>query len=150
MSKAYRYTEAGLDNVFIEGVQFAMDDAGEQVICIPNANGLHRAIATAVVVREGGISGKELKFLRTEAGLTQAELAKIVHREPLAISRWERGERPIDSNAEALIRLFMVEKLELGQTMSVESMSEWCVASAEEKTISIDGSDPDNYHPIAA
>ncbi len=150
MTNAYRYTESGLDNVFIEGVQFAMDDAGEQVICIPNVNGLHRAIASAVVAREGSISGKELKFLRTEAGLTQAGLAKFVHREPLAISRWERGERPIDSNAEALIRLYMIEKLDLSQKMSVQSMSAWCVTSAEEKPISIDGSDPDNYHLIAA
>jgi transcriptional regulator with XRE-family HTH domain len=51
------------------------------------------------------MTGKELRFLRTEMGMTQAELAKIVHREPLTISRWERSEDEIDSNAEVLVRV---------------------------------------------
>ena len=58
-----------------------MDDAGEQVVTIRNVAGLHKAIATAIVMKRANMTGKELRFLRTEMGMTQAELADVVHRE---------------------------------------------------------------------
>lgn len=96
------------------------------------------------------MTGKELRFLRTEMGMTQAELADIVHREPLAISRWERGKSPIDSNAEALIRLYAVEKLALWSGPKVSDVMEWCIPSAETPPLVIDGSDPARYRVKAA
>ena len=147
---AYRYTECGLENVYIEGVDIIVDDEGESVVCIENINGLHRTIAKSIIVRNSSMTGSELRFIRTELGLTQAELALIVHREPLAISRWERGESPLDSNAETIIRLHAAEKLELGDVMSVAEISRSCVPTAGEVPISINGADPNNYFPIAA
>jgi transcriptional regulator with XRE-family HTH domain len=82
-------------------------------VTIPNVNGLHKAIAQGITHRHSAMIGRELRFLRTEMGMTQAELALIVHREPLAISRWERGEVEIDSNAETLIRLHATDRLGL-------------------------------------
>ena len=146
----YRYTDCGLDNVTIAGVKIIVDDAGDEVVCIPNVNGLHRAIARTILSRKSSMSGAELRFIRTEMGLTQAELAGLVHREPLAISRWERGESPIDSNAEALIRLHALESLEIIDRPSVQNVSGWCVPSADEKPIQIDGSDPSNYRLLDA
>ena len=64
----YRYTESGLDNVMIEGVNFLIEDAGEASISIPNINGLHKAIAGGIVRRPSGMTGRELRFLRTEIG----------------------------------------------------------------------------------
>jgi DNA-binding transcriptional regulator YiaG len=55
------------------------------------------------VRKKTNISGKELRYLRTEMDMTQAQLALVVHREPPTVSRWERGEENIDSDAEALI-----------------------------------------------
>lgn len=148
---AYHYTECGLDNVVVEGVDFVVDDAGEQVVTIPHVNGLHKAIATGIVVKKGSMTGRELRFLRSEMGLTQAELAQYVHREPLAISRWERGEvAEIDPNAEAMIRLLARESLELHVEASVRSIAGWSVASAATPPIVIDGSDPENYRLKAA
>ena len=110
---AYRYTDSGLDNVMIEGVNLLPDDSGDECLTIPNVNGLHKTIAHGIVVRRGSISGRELRFIRTEMGMTQAQLAEMLHREPLAISRWERGECPIDANAEALVRLHAIQTLKL-------------------------------------
>jgi|SRR5208337_138802 len=146
----YRYTECGLDNVIIHGVEFIVDDDGEQVVSIPNINGLHRAIAESILLRQASISGRELRFIRTEMGLTQAELAAIVHREPLAVSRWERGECPIDNNIEAIIRLVAMERLDIDTGHSVQELTGWCVPTAAEKPIDIDGHDPGHYHPMAA
>ena len=147
---AYRYTESGLDNVFIEGVNLIEDDAGEDCVTIPNVNGLHKAIAYGIVSRRSGMTGRELRFLRTEMGMTQAELAGMVHREPLAVSRWERGEVEIDGNAEALVRLYAAQKLGLPETLDVREIAGWCVPSADTPPIVIDGSDPSNYRPKLA
>lgn len=145
----YRYTESGLDNVIIEGIDFLVDDAGEECISIPNVNGLHRAIAHGIVRKHSGMTGRELRFLRSEMGMTQAQLAAMVHREPLAISRWERGEHDIDSNAEALIRIAATERLRLPHDATVEEIAGWCIPSASTPPLVIDGSDPSNYRLAA-
>ncbi|MBB3930058.1 transcriptional regulator with XRE-family HTH domain [Kaistia hirudinis] len=141
----YRYTDSGLDNVIIEGVDVHADDAGEECITIPNVNGLHQAIAYGIVNRRSSMTGRELRFLRTEMGMTQAELAAMLHREALAVSRWERGEVPVDANAEALVRLYAVQTLELPGSKDVKEIAGWCVPSADTPPLVIDGSDPENY-----
>ncbi len=146
----YHYVESGLDNVFIEGIGVLIDDNGDEVVTIPNINGLHRAIALGVIRKTSGMSGRELRFIRTEMGLTQAQLATVLHREPLTISRWERGECPIEPNAEAVIRLQAAEVLEIDPEASVTELAGWCIPSAETPPLVIDGSDPTNYMPKAA
>ena len=145
----YRYTECGLDNVIIKGAHFLSDDAGETCITIPNVNGLHQAIACGIIRRQSGMSGRELRFLRTAMGMTQAELAAMVHRENIAVSRWERGECPIDSNAEAVIRIYAAQKLDLPAGADVRTIAGWCVHTADTPPIIIDGSDP-TFYRIAA
>ncbi|NJO33385.1 MAG: helix-turn-helix transcriptional regulator [Rhodospirillales bacterium] len=146
---AYKYVGCGLDNVIIKGVAFVVDDHGKKVVQIPNINGLHRAIASSILNRKSGMKGQELRFLRTEMGMTQAEMATLVHRTPLAISRWERGEQPIAGNAEALIRLHAAEQLGIRIEASVQELSAACVPSANKVEIEIDGSNPRNYRPLA-
>lgn len=146
---AYRYTDSGLDNVIIEGVNLIKDDAGDECLVIPNIGGLHREIVRGIVERKGGMSGRELRFLRTEMGMTQAELAAMLHREPLAVSRWERGESPLDGNAEALVRLHATQALKLGEALNVREVAAWCVPTAETPPIVIDGSDPSHYRLAA-
>lgn len=146
----YHYKESGLDNVTLVGLKNVCDDDGEECITIPNINGLHKAIATAIVNRFSGMSGKELRFLRTLMGKTQAELAAEVHREGLAVGRWERGENPIEPNAEALIRLMARENLGLKLDARVDEITGWCIQSATAQPIQIDASDPEDYRPLAA
>jgi transcriptional regulator with XRE-family HTH domain len=146
MTDAYRYTESGLDNVFVEGVSFVTDDAVEGVIVVPNIAGLHAAIAEGIVVKPSSLTGKELRFLRTEMGLTQAGLAALIHREPLAVSRWERGEvAEIDANAEIVIRLHAIEALGLAIRVSVKDVAEMVAPSASTPPLRIDGSDARHY-----
>ena len=146
----YRYTECGLDDVLIHELKPITDDDGEMTYEIPFVNLLHKAIAASIVERESAMTGKHLRFLRTEMGMTQAELAKAVHKEHITIGRWERGENPIDENAETLIRLITIERLELAQRISVEKLSEYSLQSADSGPINIDGSNPKKYQPMAA
>lgn len=145
----YRYTECGLDNVIIDGASFLVDDKGDNVIRIPNVNGLHRVIALGIVKRKAMMSGREMRFLRSEMGMTQAELAEMIHREPLTVSRWERSESDIDANAETLLRLYAIEILKLAVEDGVSAISGWSIPSAVQHPILIDGRDTKNYHLAA-
>ena len=146
---AYHYTECGLDNVMVYGMMPCTDDDGDEVITIANVGGLHRAIARAIVEHAAGISGKELRFLRTEMGMTQAELAKVVHHDAQSVARWEKSECPITPTAEALIRLLAIERLKLDvHHETIEKLSERCVAGAAPQPINIDGNDPEHYVPM--
>ena len=146
----YRYTECGLDDVVIEGLEVVTDDSGEQVYCIPNLPSLHRAIAQMIINRSSALSGKELRFLRTEMGLTQPELAAILKVSRPTINRWEQGKTEIDGNAQVVIRLMAAERLAVKATSTIEEMTERSVSTAGRDPIRIDGSDPSEYRPIAA
>jgi DNA-binding transcriptional regulator YiaG len=146
--RGYQYTECGLTNVFIENMRVLTDDDDQEVYGIMNVAGLHKVIAHCIVQHRHGMSGPELRFLRTDMGLTQAELAARLHKEPITVGRWERGETPIDSNAEALIRLLAQEKLGLDVGLSVEEVTKNCIPSAHFQQIRIDGADPAEYKPI--
>ncbi len=137
MTKAHHYTESGLLNVYIEGIVVETDDEGDEIVTIPAINELHRTIALGIVSHAKGIAGEELRFLRTEMGLTQAELAALVHRDKQTIGRWERNEIEIDSSAEALLRRFAIEKLELPTETGIDELSRRSVPTAEEQPIKI-------------
>ena len=133
----YHYTECGLQNVYIAGLAPAMDEDGDEVIEIPFINGLHTAIAHGIVKHAKGISGSELRFLRSEIGLTQAELALLVHADKQTIGRWERGEWPIDSTAETVIRRLAIEKLLIPYDQGIEVLARSSVQTAETQPINI-------------
>ncbi len=134
----HHYTESGLNNVFIEGMPIEIDDDGDETITVPAINELHKVIALGIVSHEKGMSGAELRFLRTEMGKTQQELAVLVHRDKQSIGRWERGEIDIDSTAEALIRQMAVESLDLPFNEGIQELSQRSVPTAETQQITID------------
>ncbi|HEV7229119.1 helix-turn-helix domain-containing protein [Brevundimonas sp.] len=145
---AYRYTECGLDNVFLRDLPVCKDMAGEETISIPYINQLHQVIRLGLALKETGLDPKELRFLRSELGMTQAELADILHKDAQTVGRWERGETPIDSGLETLVRLMTLESL--GQDASVKEIAGKSVSSASPAPHIIDASDPKNYRLLAA
>jgi len=145
---AYRYTECGLDNVFLRDLPMVKDKAGEETVTIPYINKLHRVIRLGLALKESGLDPKELRFLRTELGLTQAEMAEIVHKDAQTVGRWERGETPLDESAETLIRLMTLEVLE--HEISVRDVAKQSVSSATPAPHIIDASDPRDYRLLAA
>lgn len=146
----YHYTECGLDNVFIEGALEFGDDADEESVMVPAVGQLHRVIAEGIVTHPAKMAGQELRFLRTELGLTQAQLAEIVKVTLLTVSRWERNETPVNDAAEMLVRLHSVEKLGLDVNLDVESVSGKVTAAARTQEIRIDGSNPEHYQLLDA
>ena len=150
-NRAYHYTASGLPNVWIEGV-YVVDDDGEETVRIPNIHGLHRLLAQAIVGTEGRLTGAEMRFLRSEMGMTQAELARLIHRKRLTVSRWEREECVVDGAADTLIRIFATHRLEIEDVDAdlLGEISARCVAKPSAKSeLRIDGSIPGSYRLAA-
>ena len=127
----HHYTESGLPNVWVRCLS-GKDDAGEKTIIIPKINRLHTQIARAIVMSKGALTGAELRFLRSEMGLTQTQLGEFVHRKRLTIARWETEETPVDAAADTLIRILASDKLKLAK-LNPEELSNNCAPSGKTK-----------------
>jgi DNA-binding transcriptional regulator YiaG len=150
MRRDFRYTASGLQNVVIRNMEVVVDDEGCEVYTIPNILGVHKVIAHAIITKKHGLTPAELRFLRGEIELTQAELGRLVKVDHQTVGRWERGETPIDQNAEFVIRLVAAEMLKIDPKLSSKEIAERCVPSAVMEQIEIDGTDPDDYQLVRA
>ena len=146
----YRYDECGLDNVILTGLPVVNDDEGDDVITIPYISALHRRLVTMVATKNSGLDPKEIRFLRTELGMTQAQLAELVGREVQAIGRWERGENPIDRAAEVVIRAHALQSAGNAQMPLIQDLAIKTTPSANQTPFRIDARNPEDYRPMAA
>jgi len=144
----YLYDECGLDNVILADFPVQIDDAGEEVVTIPNINLLHRVLIAEVARKQGGLKPKEIRFLRSEMGLSQAELAELVGKDGQTAGRWERGETPIDRASEIVIRRKAMEHVGANDT-PIDELSRRSVYTVTETPIRIQADDPHNYRPAA-
>ncbi len=140
----HHYTECGLPEVWVECL-CTRDDAGEKTIIIPNVNSLHTLIAQKIVLSEGALTGPEIRFLRTEMGMTQTQLGKLVHRERLTISRWERGEHRLDGAVDTLLRMLASNKLKLGKVAAEKLSDKYQSATDPKSPVRIDATEIKNY-----
>ncbi|QYF86059.1 helix-turn-helix domain-containing protein [Brevundimonas sp. PAMC22021] len=145
----YRYDECGLDNVILVGLEACQDDDGHDIITIRHINVLHRAIVEAIGAKPSALTGRELRFLRTELGLTQAELALSINKDAQTVARWEKGKGPIDPTADTVIRILALQH-SAEEIPPIHELARWAVASSAEAPIRIDARDQDNWQPLAA
>lgn len=103
--KKYRYTESGLDDVWLlGGVRKATCGAcHKELTHIEQEWQLLQVIAIALLHKEALLIGPETRFLREAANLTQEGLATLLHFSRQAtISDRERKREPVMSYAEDL------------------------------------------------
>lgn len=146
----YRYKACGLDNVVLKGLEVRIDDEGDEVITLPSINLIHKALLKAVVGKPFGLNGKEVKFVRSEIGLTQAELGQIVGKDGQTIGRWERNEHPIEQSADTLIRMAALKQLEFNaQIPDLRELAARGIQSSVPQQYVIDASNPDELGLVA-
>ena len=134
---AFHYTSCGLDNVFITGMNFYVDDAGQRTFHIPRINLLHKVIAEGIVRRPGTMSAAEIRFLRTEMGLSQNELADIMAVKRLTVGRWERGEIALPAVEETFIRKLAIDRLMLPVRDRIDELTNKVVSLDAVRAINI-------------
>ncbi len=116
----YHYRECGLDNVYlVNGFRYSETPHG-RAVHIEDIDNLHRAIGEYLVFEKRELSGKEIRFLRYELGLSQTMLSAAVGKSGQSVARWEKGERKIDGAAERLLRLIYMEHV--GENESIREV----------------------------
>ncbi len=119
----YPYTESGLSNVVLQGVEVAECPAcGHSEVTIPHLAKIHRAIALALARSPVRLTGAQLRFLRKHVGYSGERLAKYLHTDKTKISKWEREEDPIGPSNDRLVRL-LVAALDKDLSRSISSIA---------------------------
>ena len=85
----YQYTQCGLDNVYISGLQIT-DDAGDKYIAIPAIQELHDLIAFSLLSETKKLTGDEFYFIRGELGLNMRKLAKLLTAKVADLQQWQQ------------------------------------------------------------
>lgn len=105
-SRNHRYTESGLPNVILQGVEMAdCPQCGNSEIAIPRLAKVHRTIAQALTNSPARLTGAQLRFLRKYLSLSGDELGRYLHTDKTKISKWETGEDRIGPATDRLLRL---------------------------------------------
>ena len=107
----YHYTECGLDNVWLANGVAEKETSYGRAVAIRDVEKLHAAIADALIRKPGRLTGKEFRFLRTELGLSQKALARLVEADEDGVARWERGVSKVPGGVDRLIRAFSRERI---------------------------------------
>jgi DNA-binding transcriptional regulator YiaG len=108
--KMYHYTECGLDNVWLENGYTKHKTPYGTGVSIDEADDLHQVLVSAILQKKGRITGKELRFLRVELGLSQENLGKLLGATDQSVSLWERTGK-VPAASDALVRLLVIERL---------------------------------------
>lgn len=106
--RSYAYTESGLSNVVLQGVE-ALDckACNHSQVTIPRLAKVHGTIALALANSPVRLTGAQLRFLRKYIGHSGEQLANYLHTDKTKISKWECGEDRIGPASDRLIRLLV-------------------------------------------
>ena len=86
----YHYRECGLPNVYLVNGYREIETRHGRGVSIEDVEGLHMAIAHALVEEEPSLSGPEVRFIRKFLELTQTQLADLLGVEDQSVRRWEK------------------------------------------------------------
>lgn len=107
----YHYTASGLNNIFLKNGYEEKETASGKTIAIRDLDGLHRTIARGLIEKNHALTGKELRFLRTELDLSQKSLGLLFEKTDQAIAIWEKSDKPIPALADKAIRDLYMEAI---------------------------------------
>ena len=75
--KPWHYTECGLENVYLVGIEVETDPTtAEEDLIIPDMEDLHDCIFLSLLHKPGPLMGREIRYLRRHLLWTQAEAAE--------------------------------------------------------------------------
>lgn len=114
----YHYTESGLSNVYLINGFTVEEIDGETFSSIDDMEGLHRAIAEAVVDSKKPLTSEEFKFLRIELNVSQKILANRFGVSDQTIARYEKGESEIPRTTDAALRALYMESQDKNNPVS--------------------------------
>ena len=107
----FHYAMTCLEDVWLVN-GFAIEDTRYgQGVRIEDVDGLHRALARAIVSDKMRMDEREVLFLRELMSLSQDDLAHLLGCSDQLIASWEEGKAAIDPFSERLYRMLVREWL---------------------------------------
>lgn len=111
-SEVIRYTECGLDNVVLHGVDYRKcDKCGMEYVGYGDQAQLHELIAKVLVDKKSLLTGKEVRFLRKYLGFSTEMFSQKIPYTVETISRLENSKKPMSATYDFIIRLMVRELL---------------------------------------
>jgi putative transcriptional regulator len=108
----YRYREAGLDGIILRGgvTEIECATCGDAFVHVEKEQQLLQVIALALLMKPGHLTGRELRYLRREMELSQADLAKAlgVRRETVA-ERESKKDPALKADSEFYSRVVLLK-----------------------------------------
>lgn len=100
------YKACGLDDVYLVNGFTRETIDGEQFTTIEDMDNLWKQIARHLVTQRKVLAPKEIRFLRNQMNMTQAELASRLRVSDQTIARWEKGKGDaIPGPADIMVRV---------------------------------------------
>jgi len=126
----YHYRDCGLDNVYLKNGYNEIESAYGPACSINDLEGLHMAIGLQILECSERLTGQEIKFLRKEMDLSQAQLSEIIGVSENSIRGWENNRQVVTSPSDRLIRILYNEHATHGSEIrkALEKLSEMTVS----------------------
>lgn len=105
------YKACGLDDVYLLGGYEIEETPYGRGVTVKNVDGLHDAIGCFLICNKKLLNNKEIRFLRHQMDLTQAELARLFGCDSQTVARYEKGGTKLTSASDRLLRLLYLEHL---------------------------------------
>jgi putative zinc finger/helix-turn-helix YgiT family protein len=100
----------GLPGVRVSTFVARCPKCGAYEVMLPNLEGLHQAIARAVIAKKERLAPAEVRFLRKVLGWSGADFAEYMGTSAETVSRWETGATPIGPQADRLLRVMVMNR----------------------------------------
>jgi DNA-binding transcriptional regulator YiaG len=91
-TKPLHYKACGLDGVYLLNGFTRETVDGEEYVTIQDIDGLWKVIGLHLVTTRKTLSPKDIRFLRQQMELTQAELGAYLRVSDQTVARWEKGQ----------------------------------------------------------
>jgi len=113
LRSAHDYDVAGLPYpVVLLGVSIERCPAcAEEMVTIPDPEGLHRLLALSIVEADRPLLPEEVRFLRKLLDWSADDMASVMGVDAKTLSRWENGKQKMGKVAERLLRLLIHRKV---------------------------------------
>ena len=105
LDNPYRFSNSGLNHVFLVGIRCFKCECGEVLAEIPAIKQLLSLIARDLVEKTDALAPEEIRFLRKRLQKKQSDFAKQIGVRPETLCRMESGETRTNERTDKLIRL---------------------------------------------
>ncbi|WP_339796058.1 helix-turn-helix domain-containing protein [uncultured Hyphomonas sp.] len=101
----YQYRECGLSNIWLVSGYEEKEYDGDTYVSIKDVDALHHQIALLLIRQKSDLKGEQVRFLRKEMDLTQAELAALLDVSAQTVARWEKDQTDVPGPVNVLLRI---------------------------------------------